>query len=98
MNNLRKNRLKDQLFKYWGIFCTIIGLVLLVIFIGDILIDGILRIDWDFITSLPSRKPEKSGIYTALMGSIWILLLTTIIGLSARYKVPILINWFRTVS
>ena len=80
MNNLRKNRLKDQLFKYWGIFCTIIGLVLLVIFIGDILIDGILRIDWDFITSLPSRKPEKSGIYTALMGSIWILLLTTIIA------------------
>jgi len=80
MNNLRKNRLKDQLFKYWGIFCTIIGLVLLVVFIGDILIDGLLRIDWEFITNLPSRKPEKSGIYTALMGSIWILFFTTIIA------------------
>ena len=80
MNNLRKNRLKDQLFKFWGIFCTIIGLVLLVIFIGDILIDGIRRIDWGFITNLPSRKPEKSGIYTALMGSIWILFFTTIIA------------------
>ncbi len=80
MNNLRKNRLKDQFFKYWGIFCTIIGLVLLVVFIGDILIDGLLRIDWEFITNLPSRKPEKSGIYTALMGSIWILFFTTIIA------------------
>jgi len=80
MNNLRKNRLKDQLFKYWGIFCTIIGLVLLSVFIGDILIDGLLRIDWEFITNLPSRKPEKSGIYTALMGSIWILFFTTIIA------------------
>jgi phosphate transport system permease protein len=80
MNNLRKNRLKDQLFKYWGIFCTIIGLVLLVVFIGDILIDGVRRIDWGFITDLPSRKPEKSGIYTALMGSIWILFFTTIIA------------------
>ncbi len=80
MNNLRKNRLKDQLFKYWGIFCTVIGLVLLVVFIGDILIDGLGRIDWDFITNLPSRKPEKSGIYTALMGSIWILFFTTIIA------------------
>lgn len=80
MNNLRKNRLKDQLFKYWGIFCTIIGLVLLAVFIGDILIDGIRRIDWGFITNLPSRKPEKSGIYTALMGSIWILFFTTIIA------------------
>lgn len=80
MNNIRKNRLKDQMFKFWGIFCTLIGLVLLVIFIGDILIDGLSRINWDFITNLPSRKPENSGIYTALMGSIWILLLTTIIA------------------
>ncbi len=80
MNNIRKNRWKDQIFKYWGIFCTLIGLVLLVIFIGNIVIDGISRINWDFITKLPSRKPENSGIYTALMGSIWILLLTTIIA------------------
>lgn len=80
MNNIQKNRWKDQAFKYWGIFCTIIGLVLLAVFIGDILIDGVMRIDWAFITDLPSRKAENSGIYTALMGSIWILLLTTVIA------------------
>ncbi|RXP64438.1 phosphate ABC transporter permease PstA [Lutibacter sp. HS1-25] len=80
MNSIQKNRLKDQLFKFWGIACTLFALILLVVFIGDILIDGIQRIDWDFITDLPSRKAEKSGIYTALMGSIWILLLTTIIA------------------
>lgn len=81
MNSIQKNRLLDNAFKYWGIFCTIIGLVLLVVFIGDILIDGLSRIDWAFITDLPSRKAEKSGIYTALMGSIWILLLTTLISI-----------------
>ncbi len=80
MNNIQKNRLKDQLFKIWGIACTLFGLILLVIFIGNILIDGIQRIDWSFITNLPSRKFEKSGIYTALMGSIWILFLTTLIA------------------
>lgn len=80
MTSIQKNRLKDQAFKYWGICCTCMGLALLIIFIGDILIDGIQRIDWGFITSLPSRKPEKSGIYTALMGSIWILFFTTIIA------------------
>jgi phosphate transport system permease protein len=80
MNNLQKNRLKDKLFKFWGIFCTLIGLVLLTVFIGDILIDGITRIDWSFITNLPSRKAEKSGIYTALIGSIWVLILTAIIA------------------
>jgi len=80
MNSIQKNRLKDQLFKIWGIACTLFGLVLLAIFIGDILIDGIGRIDWGFITDLPSRKAEKSGIYTALMGSVWILILTTLIA------------------
>ena len=80
MNSIKKNRLKDQLFKIWGIACTLFALIILAIFIGDILIDGIRRIDWSFIVNLPSRKAEKSGIYTALMGSIWILLLTTIIA------------------
>jgi phosphate transport system permease protein len=80
MNSKQKNKWKDQVFKFWGIFCTIIGLILLVVFIGDILIDGVRRIDWEFITSLPSRNAEKSGIYTALMGSLWVLFFTTIIA------------------
>ncbi|UZH55661.1 phosphate ABC transporter permease PstA [Salinimicrobium tongyeongense] len=81
MNNIKTNRLKDQAFKIWGIACTFLGLILLTIFIGSILIDGLQRIDWDFITSLPSRKAERAGIYTALMGSVWILVFTTIIAL-----------------
>ena len=81
MNNIKKNRLLDKVFKIWGIACTLLGLVLLAIFIGSILVDGVQRINWDFITSLPSRKAERAGIWTALMGSVWILVLTTIIAL-----------------
>lgn len=81
MNRIKANRYKDQAFKIWGIFCTLLGIVLLTIFIGSILIDGLQRIDWDFITNLPSRKAERAGIWTALMGSVWILGLTTLIAL-----------------
>lgn len=81
MNRIQRNRLKDELFKYWGIFCTLLGIVLLCIFIGSILVDGVQRIDWAFMTDLPSRMAEKSGIFTAVMGSIWVLILTTIIAL-----------------
>lgn len=81
MNNIKKNRLKDQIFKIWGIACTLLGIVLLAVFIGSILVDGIQRIDWEFITNLPSRKADRAGIFTALMGSVWILVLTTIIAL-----------------
>jgi phosphate transport system permease protein len=80
MNSIQKNRLKDQLFKFWGIACTFAGLILLVIFIGGILVDGLSRIDWAFITDLPSRRAEKSGIWTPLMGSVWVLILTAIIS------------------
>src|SRR5690606_18297253 len=81
MNNISKNRYKDTAFKIWAIACTFVGLLLLLIFLGNILIEGISRIDWDFITALPSRKAERAGIWTALMGSVWVLILTCIIAL-----------------
>ncbi len=96
MNNIKKNRLKDQLFLGWGIACTLLGLVLLAIFIGSILIDGLQRIDWDFITSLPSRNAENAGIFTALMGSIWILVLTTIISLPLGIGAAIYLEEYST--
>jgi phosphate transport system permease protein len=80
MNSIIVSRLKDKIFMITGIASTLIGLILLIVFIGDILIDGLPRLSWDFITSLPSRIPEKAGIFTAMMGSVWILVLTAIIS------------------
>lgn len=54
---------------------------MLAIFLINILIDGLGRIDWAFIKNLPSRKAENAGIYTALMGTVWILVLTAIIAI-----------------
>ncbi len=81
MSNLSINRIIDTAFKYAGIFCTFLGLALLALFIGDILIDGFHRIDWDFLTNLPSRRAEKAGILTAWTGTAWILGLTSIIAI-----------------
>ena len=80
MTNSKKNRIKDRIFEYFGIASTFFGLVILAIFIGNILVDGLSRIDWDFMTSLPSRKAERAGIFTAWSGSLWILALTTLIA------------------
>jgi phosphate transport system permease protein len=80
MNRIKLNRFKDKNFKVLGIISTLIGLVLLVIFIGDILIEGLPRINWKFLTSLPSRIPARAGIYTAMMGSVWILVFTALIA------------------
>jgi phosphate transport system permease protein len=81
MNNIRLNRNIDTGFKYLGIFCTFLGLFVLVIFIANILIEGLTRIDWDFFTGLPSRRAAKAGILTAWTGTAWILGLTSIIAI-----------------
>jgi phosphate transport system permease protein len=75
------NRLVDQSFLYLGIFCTFFGLIILAIFIGNILKDGLARIDWGFMTHLPSRNAAKAGILTAWVGTVWILVLTAIIAI-----------------
>jgi phosphate transport system permease protein len=81
MSKLQYNRLIDSGFKYLGIFCTFFGIVMLLVFIGNILSDGIQRIDWAFLTNLPSRKAAKAGILTAWAGTAWILGLTAIISI-----------------
>ena len=81
MSSINLNRRIDTAFKYVGIFCTLFGIIMLVIFIGNILVDGLTRINWDFLTNLPSRKAEKAGILTAWTGTAWILGLTAIIAI-----------------
>lgn len=80
MNNSQISKLKDQLFKLFGLFSTLIGLLLLAVFIYKTVDVGIERLSFDFITSLPSRFPEKAGIYTALVGTLFLLLNTLIIS------------------
>ena len=81
MTNAVLNKRKDHLFNFWGILSTLIGLILLALFIGYIITEGYSRLDWDFITGLPSRRANKTGIYTALLGSLWVLFLTTLIAI-----------------
>ncbi len=77
------NRTKNNIFKYWAIGCTLFGVIMLAIFLFNIITSGIGRIDWDFIRNYPSRKAEDAGIFSALMGTVWIL------GLTAFIAIPI---------
>jgi phosphate transport system permease protein len=81
MSNAKRNRNIDTAFKYMGILFTLFGIAILLVFIVNILIDGLTRIDWEFITNLPSRRASKAGILTAWTGTAWILGLTSFIAI-----------------
>jgi phosphate transport system permease protein len=81
MNKLKRNRIIDQAFKYVGIAFMSMALIILAVFLIDITIKGVTRIDWSFITSLPSRKADRAGILTAWTGTAFILVLTAMIAI-----------------
>lgn len=75
------NRFKDTLFRYVGIASTLFGLVMLGLFLYSVLREGLPRISAQFFTSLPSRKPEEAGILIPLFGTIWVMVLTSLIAI-----------------
>jgi phosphate transport system permease protein len=68
-----------------GVFflATIFGLVVLLTLMVDVVVKGGQWLDWEFLTSFPSRIPENAGIESAIVGSLWM------IGLTAVLSVPI---------
>ena len=71
---------------FHGLFfaSTLIGVIALVMLIYQVVSQGIGWLNWDFLTNNSSRRPERSGIYTALIGTLWLMAivapLTFIIG------------------
>jgi phosphate transport system permease protein len=78
--DVSKRHLFDLLFKICTIGATYIGLIVLAVLLINIFTDGLPRLNWNFITSFPSRKPDQAGILSPLMGTIWLLITTTVIA------------------
>jgi phosphate transport system permease protein len=77
--NLRGRRVRGTLFAVACLGACLVGVVMLGLLLFGVFRDGWSRLDWDFVTSFPSRKAEKAGIKAALFGSLWLLGLTTLI-------------------
>jgi phosphate transport system permease protein len=71
----------DLAFSAAGVFVMAIAMGLLLALIGDLLVRGLARIDADFLTSFPSRRPENSGILSAWVGSIAVMITTALLAI-----------------
>jgi len=79
--NLSKRYTFDKIFKFLAWVATWVGLVVLAVLLIDVFIDGLPWFNWQFLTSFPSRKPEQAGLLSALVGSIWLIVLTALFAL-----------------
>lgn len=77
----RPGILAERVFMWICRFAICLPLALLAILIGDVFIDGVARVSWDFITGLPSGSAEKAGLLPALVGSLYLMILTAVMAL-----------------
>lgn len=79
---------------------TIFGLVVLLTLIVDVIVKGHAWLDMEFLTSYPSRFPERAGIKSAIAGSLWMIVLTAAIAVPVGIASAVYLeeyaskNWF----
>jgi phosphate transport system permease protein len=82
-----RRKLFNQLMKILGLLGLGLSLVVLLTLIFDLIIRGGSRIDFNFLTSFPSRRPSEAGLLSAWVGTLFVMLITAVmtilVGVSA---------------
>lgn len=80
-DNVRKEQTKGKVFIGLCLAATLFGILSLAALLAYVFYDAAGWINWDFITSSPSRFPEKAGVYPMLIGSIFVIALVALFTL-----------------
>jgi len=67
---------QDFRFAILGFVVLVVAMVTLLALVLDFMIDGVPRIDADFLLNYPSRRPEQAGILSAWVGTTLVMLTT----------------------
>ncbi len=73
-----KRRRKEKFFHAVFFLVNALSISFLLVLLVQIVLQGFKWLDWQFITSFMSRFPEKAGILPAILGTLWIMILTMI--------------------
>ncbi|MDM9381914.1 phosphate ABC transporter permease PstA [Chlorogloeopsis sp. ULAP01] len=80
-NIINRNKRAEFIFSIIGLLAMLTGIIALMVLVIDLISDGFPRLDWQFFTSFPSRKPEQAGIFSAWVGSILVMLVTASVAI-----------------
>lgn len=80
IKNIKARKSLNKIWEVIFFICTTIGMIFLVILLWNVISVGAKHINMAFLKSGSSRFAEKAGVYTALMGSVYIGLLTALIA------------------
>jgi phosphate transport system permease protein len=90
----------QQIFAAVGVMFTAFAVLVLIAAFLDLLIDGLPRLSWDFVTNFPSRRAAQAGILSAWVGSALVMLVTMLSAVPIGIGAAIYLeeyskkNWF----
>jgi phosphate transport system permease protein len=80
-DNIKGQKIKGKVFVTLCIFATFFGILSLASLLVYVFYDAAGWLNWNFITSAPSRFAEKAGIYPMLVGSTFVVALVAVFSL-----------------
>src|SRR3712207_1945955 len=86
----------DRVFAVLVFAATMVGLVVLAVLLVDIARDGLPRLSWAFLDSFPSVNPANTGVYPALLGSLWLLAITAVVSVPLGIGAAIYLEEYAT--
>jgi len=92
--NLARRHRKARLFSRFCGAITWSGVLLLAVLLYQVSIEGFHWLDWQFIDSFPSRFPERAGIKSALVGTLWLIILVALISIPVGVSTALYLEEF----
>ncbi len=79
--DVNRRKIFDKIFVMAGLLIMFSALLVLVVLFVDLVQDGAPRLNWDFLTSFPSRRAARAGILSAWVGTSLIMLTTAAVSM-----------------
>ena len=89
---------KSILFKWCCILVTCLAVLVLVTLLWRVTVTGLPWLDAQFLSSFPSRFPEKAGILSALVGTLWLTALTAAFAIPVGVLAAVYLEEYATPS
>ena len=95
--NARLLRKRHRRARYFSALCVVVtwtSVALLGVLLCEVCLRGFAWLDWQFLDSFPSRFPERAGIKSAVVGSLWLILLVAFIAIPVGVSTALCLEEF----
>ncbi|MBE9069445.1 phosphate ABC transporter permease PstA [Leptolyngbya cf. ectocarpi LEGE 11479] len=86
----------DKIFAAAAWTATIVSVVVLAWLLLTILMDGLGTLNFNFLSSFPSRKAENAGIKAAFFGTLWVMMIVAVASFPIGVGAAIYLEEFAT--